>query len=487
MSILATFTKLPIEKIATYSLLSLFLGLLGLGIYIEKYWLAAIPLLLCFAYLIVYHYKLLYWILLLSIAASITYDFNKNLSTDFPTEFISIALTGIFWVLWLVHKPPSLRYLWNHKLFWGLIAIWFWSIVAGLQAENMSISIKYVAAKVWYITSFFIFTFYMIRSVHDIRKIFWYLYIPILLTAIYSFFRTFMGGFSFEFTNQYSLPFYDNHVIYATTMTLILPMVFVARSWYPHCSLIRILLQISIPFLLIAIYFSYTRACYLALIGGLVFVFLLRVKKLVLGYVLAVFLVTGVLFLFSKDYLYLRLAPDYNTTVMHDEFKDHLISTFYGKDASSMERLNMWISVFRMYQERPIAGYGPNNFSSTYKPYSVMYFKTWVSDNPLNLSCHNYFWLLLCEQGLVGLFLFVFFIGYVLFIIQRTYHSEGAENMRAMLSAVACIMGIFIVILFFNDLIETSKNGSLFFIFLAILIKMEQFSKKLTKNENDIL
>jgi O-antigen ligase len=159
------------------------------------------------------------------------------------------------------------------------------------------------------------------------------------------------GGFSFEFTNQYSLPFYDNHVIYATTMTLLLPFVYIARKWYPKGSLTRTLLNLSIPFLLIAIYFSYTRACYLALIGGLAFVFLLKIRKLVLGYILAVLVVTGALFVFSDDYFYLRLAPDYNTTVMHDEFKDHLISTFYGKDASSMERLNMWISVFRMYQK----------------------------------------------------------------------------------------------------------------------------------------
>lgn len=438
----------------------------------------ALPFGLAFVYVILHHFRLLYWILLLSIAFSITLDFNKRLSTDFPTEFISIGLTAIFWILWLVYKPKYLNYLWNHKIFWGLIAIWIWSVLSALQAVQVVISIKYVLAKVWYITSFFIFSFYMMQSKLEIKKIFWFIFIPILLTAIYSFVRTAVGNFNFEFTNDYSLPFYDNHVIYATTMTLILPIVYVARKWYSKGSLTRTLLNISIPFLLIAIYFSYTRACYLALIGGIVFVFLLKIRKLVLGYILAVLLVTSALFVFSYDYFYLRLAPDYNTTVMHDEFKDHLISTFYGKDASSMERLNMWISVFRMYQEKPIAGYGPNNFPSTYKPYSVMYFKTWVSDNVLNLSCHNYFWLLLAEQGLVGLLLFLLFIGLILSQIQKTYHQTTSNFTKPLLAALACIMGIFLVILFFNDLIETNKNGSLFFIFLALLVKLQQFSKE---------
>ncbi len=466
------------EKAILNSLLFLFILFLISAIKLEKYWIIALPFFFIFLFIVLYHYRFLYWLLLLSIAFSITLDFNKKLSTDFPTEFISIGLTAIFWIMWLVYRPKFLTYLWNHKIFWGLFAMWVWSVIATLQAVHILISVKYVAAKVWYITSFFIFTYYMIRSQADIKKIFWIIYIPVLITALFSFLRTIMGGFSFEFTNQYSLPFYDNHVIYATTMTLLLPFVYIARKWYPKGSLTRTLLNLSIPFLLIAIYFSYTRACYLALIGGLAFVFLLKIRKLVLGYILAVLVVTGALFVFSDDYFYLRLAPDYNTTVMHDEFKDHLISTFYGKDASSMERLNMWISVFRMYQERPIAGYGPNNFPNTYKPYSVMYFKTWVSDNALNLSCHNYFWLLLCEQGLVGLFLFIVFLGFVLYVIQKTYHNKQSGDMKPILAALAASIGIFIIILFFNDLIETSKNGSLFFIYLAILVKIQQLTEE---------
>ena len=107
-----------------------------------------------------------------------------------------------------------------------------------------------------------------------------------------------------------------------------------------------------------------------------------------------------------------------------------------------------------------------------------MYFKTWVSDNVLNLSCHNYFWLLLAEQGLVGLLLFLLFIGFVLYQIQKTYHVTNSSFTKPLLASLACIMGIFLVILFFNDLIETNKNGSLFFIFLALLVKLQQLAEE---------
>lgn len=455
--------------------MGLFILCLLAGIRYERYWLAALPFALAFGCLILRNYTILYWCLIGSIAFSITLDFNKQLSTDFPSEFLSIILTGCFWVMWWIHKPKSLNFLWNNKLFWAIGIIWLWAIICTTTAVNQIIAIKYVLAKGWYITSFLILTFYLIRSIEDFKKLFWALYLPIFITAVYSFFRTAIGGFSFENTNDYSLPFYDNHVIYATSMSLILPFVFIARHWYKRGSVLRLFLNISIPFLLLAIYFSYTRACYLALMGGITLILALRWRKLVLSYILAALIVLASLLIFSKDYFYLRLAPDYNTTVMHDEFKDHLISTFYGKDASSMERLNMWISVFRMYQEKPITGYGPNNFPSTYKPYSVMYFKTWVSDNPLNLSCHNYFWLLLAEQGLVGLAFFIILLGYILFLLQKLYFSTTNKEYQQLILALTAGFGIFIVILFFNDLIETNKNGSLFFIFIALIIKLQSW------------
>jgi O-antigen ligase len=463
-------------------LFALFLPFLLLGIWKDKLWVMAIPMLIGSFFLLIYRYRILYWILIASIPLSVTKDFNQRLSTDFPTEFICIILAGIFWVLWVVYKPKAFHFLWNHKLIWVLFTVWIWSAVSSFSAVNSLIATKYVLAKIWYISSFLFFTFWIIETKEDIKKLFWALFIPIMLTAIFSFYNTAVGGFSFENTNKYSLPFYDNHVIYATTMTLILPFVFIARRWYKKGTLVRLFLTFSMPFLLAAIYFSYTRACYLALIVGIGMLVILRFKKLVFTYSLVVILVTSILFYLARDYSYLRLAPDYNTTVMHNEFKDHLISTFYGKDASSMERLNMWVSVFRMYREKPILGYGPNNFSSCYKPYSVMYFKTWVSDNPLNLSCHNYFWLLLAEQGVFGVILFVIFIGLILYYIQKIYKETKDKDLKSMVQMMAVCMGIYLVILFFNDLIETSKNGSLFFIIIALLIRIHMLSNT-TKNE----
>ena len=137
------------DKTILNGLFVLFLSSLVFSISTERYWIMALPFVLIFIYIVLHHFRFLYWLLLVSIAFSITLDFNKRLSTDFPTEFISIGLTAIFWTWWLVYKPKYLNYLWNHKIFWGLIAIWIWSVISSLQAVQVLISIKYVLAKVF--------------------------------------------------------------------------------------------------------------------------------------------------------------------------------------------------------------------------------------------------------------------------------------------------------------------------------------------------
>lgn len=455
--------------------LGMFLIFLWVGILSEMMWIILVPSGLAIGFILFQNPILTYYTMIGMIPLSIAVDLPGGLATDFPSELLTVAMMIIFWIHILKYDLGSMKSIFNSKLIWWILIMLFWTIISVFYAEIKIISIKFVLAKLWFLTSYLFCTIYIVRKdKNQLKIIFWILFITTTITGIFSFIRTAIGGFQFDQTNYYSLPFYDNHVFYATSLTMILPWIFYACTWYEKGSVIRAILKLSIPFYMVAIYFSYTRACYLALLIGLGATILIRFHGLAKGYILTVVLTVSVLFYFSKDYTYLKLAPDYNTTVMHNEFKDHLISTFYGKDASSMERLNMWISVFRMYKERPIVGYGPNNFPHCYKPYSVMYFKTWVSDNPLKLSCHNYFWLLLAEQGVIGCILFVVFIGLVFYAIEGQFRNGKDIGLMLMLAAVTAT---YCTMLFFNDLLETLKNGAIFFIYLAILIAFSRSNK----------
>jgi O-antigen ligase len=85
---------------------------------------------------------------------------------------------------------------------------------------------------------------------------------------------------------------------------------------------------------------------------------------------------------------------------------------------------------------------------------------TYVSDNPEQSTVHNYFLLVLDEQGVPGLLIF-FALSFVLFQQgQRIYHETKDKDEKNWIMAVLlCLIGIYITT-FLSDLIETIKAGT---------------------------
>ncbi len=466
----STFDQLSINK-TIFGLSLLSLAFILAGIYMQKPIVSIIPFVIIVGFLFSIHYTLFYWILIASIPLCIVYDFNDSLSTDFPTEFLCMGIMLMYWIHILFRKEIGFLQTLKHPLFLVIVALFIWAIITTITAQNKVIAIKYTLAKTWYITTFLMVSIQLINSISKLKKFFWVFFIPLFFTVIYSFARTALGNFDFEQTNKFSLPFYANHVLYATTMSIFFPFVILAISWLKKGTITRLFLVYSSIIILLAVYFSYTRSCYIALFASFVFVFLFKWRKSIHVFIFSSIAVVSFLLFLSKEYNYLKLQPDFTKTVMHGNFKDHLIATFQGKDASSMERLNMWISVIRMSTAHPIVGVGPNNFPSTYKPYSLYHFHTWVSDNPLHLSCHNYFLLMLSEQGYVGLILFFIFNIMFLYYIEKYYHQSNIISHKNIILALGASYIILLINLLFSDLIETAKNGFFFYFLVAILIQ----------------
>ncbi len=470
--------QLKIPNIKSIILLSILgIVILFLGLFLENKILIFLPFGILISLIFSLVPRFLYFLLIASIPISVVYDFNGGLSTDFPFEFITIFLMFMVWIEILIKKNPDLTSLIKNPITLIHVLLFISAILSTITAINQTIAIKYILAKTWYLSALFIYSFIIFDTIEKLKKFFWCFYIPFIFTVILSFIKTVIGNFNFENTNLYSLPFYPNHVIYATTMSIFLPFVFYFRTWYQKGSLIRILLTWSIFLILIAIYFSYTRSCYIALIGAFIYIYFIKFKKTSRAFLLIlVFTILSIKWI-SIDYNFLKLQPDFTKTIIHQDFKDHLIATFRGKDASSMERLNMWIGGVRMHQDYIWTGVGPNNFPSSYKPYTLYHFHTWVSDNPLKLSCHNYFLLMLTEQGIIGFLIFLISIFTILYQIDQLYFKANNEKIKNLTLTLGASFVILLINLLFSDLIETAKNGFFFFFISAILIRIASWNK----------
>jgi O-antigen ligase len=275
--------------------------------------------------------------------------------------------------------------------------------------------------------------------------------------------------FSFDNITKAVRPIYRNHVNYAVFITMLLPFIFLAKSWYPVNYVRYKILKYSIPVFLAAIYLSYTRGAWLAVVAMAFYFLVLRFNLTKYVLVAAGVAVIGFTTYILKDNNYLKYSPDFEHTIYHDELAEHLTSTFEMEDMSTVERFYRWIAAVNLFKENPVVGVGPNNFVSNYKKYTVTAYETYISDNEERSTVHNYFLLLLTEEGLPALVLFIALLVTILLTAQKTYNTVTENRKKYIVAITLCIVA-FLLNNTLSDLVEANKVGSLFFMCLAMLI-----------------
>ena len=233
---------------------------------------------------------------------------------------------------------------------------------------------------------------------------------------------------------------------------------------------LRVLVIAAIAIVSVALFFSYARGAWLALLAGAAAFWLIKKRLLLHAYIASIIITVGLLFWVKENDRYLQYAHDYKTTIFHKNFSEHLIATYKLKDVSTEERFYRWIAGVRMIKDNWLTGFGPNTFYNNYKGYTVPAYKTWVSNNPEHSTVHNYFLLTAIEQGIPGLFFLLLLFGAMIYYVQKLYYRIKDTFYRTAALTTGTVLTMIIVVNFLSDLIETDKIGSLFFLCLAILI-----------------
>jgi O-antigen ligase len=236
---------------------------------------------------------------------------------------------------------------------------------------------------------------------------------------------------------------------------------------------LRLVTIAAIIMVLVAIFVSYARGAWLALLIGVVTYWLIRKQKLLIAFAASLLLIIAFTVWVGGQDRYLSYSNDYRTTIFHTNFKEHLIATYKLKDISTAERLNRWVAGVRMVKDNWLAGYGPNTFYNNYKPYTIPAFRTWVSDNKEHSTVHNYFLLVLIEQGIPGLVFFLLLVGAMLYYAESLYGRTSDVFYKTAAMACGVMLMMILTVNFLSDLVETDKVGSLFFLCLAVLVVID--------------
>lgn len=454
------------------------IGSILLALATETYLLLALPAAFLVIYVALVDFKILFYLLLGSLPLSTELYFDNGMGTDFPSEPLIIGLMGVYLLYAFRHSDRIDGRFLRHPISLLLLLHLGWIMVTTVTSSYLLISVKFVLAKIWYIITFYLLAGHLLRTKADLRKMFIWVLLPLLFTVIVTLIRHSAYGFSFEDVYRVLHPFYRNHVNYACLMALFFPFVWYAVEWYKDRPLIRNLLILAIPFLLVAIYLSYTRAAYVAILlaAGVYVVIRLRWMKYMLGVALGLAFL-GVAHLSHKNN-YLDYAPDYERAITHKEFDDLLSATYKLEDISTMERVYRWVAASFMVIDKPEMGFGPGNFYHFYHGYTVSRFQTYVSDNPEKSSAHNYYLTVALEQGIPGLIIFLMLCFYTLLRAETVYHRTPDRTDRTYLLAASLSFVIILSVLLINDLIETDKVGAFFFLMLAIIVNWDLKSQE---------
>lgn len=426
-----------------------------------------IPAATLFVYWLIHDLRAIYVLMIAVLPFTVEVELPNGLGLDLPTELLMILLTGLGCILLLLNSARIPARYFLHPISVLLILHMSWIGFTTLLSTDPTTSLKYLLAKTWYIVPFYGLPFYFLKKKADILIVIKYLLLSLAIACSYVWFNHAQTGFSFSEINRSGYPIFRNHVNYACLTLISTPFYVLYTIQYKGRW--KSLLYLLGLFFIMSIFLSYTRAAMIALVVGFISVYIIKWKlikpALVIAAIASIFVIHSLL----QDNEFILHAPDYNKTISHQKFDDLIDATAKGEDISTMERAYRWVAGYYMIQDKPIAGFGPGTFYSNYKSYAISLFKTYVSGNPERSTIHNYYFLVLVEQGIVGFLIFIGIILYALIRGQSLYHQLVGFEKQLLLAAMVCFIMILTINLI-NDLIESLKVGAFFFLSLSLIV-----------------
>lgn len=434
--------------------------------YFQLLYLLLLPPALLAVYYLIQNPALLFYVLVASIPWSIEYNFSNGLGTDLPDEplmlLCAFTVVAAFAFNWKRYKDRL------HPILFVLLLYLAWTAITVYTSTDRMLSLKYMLAKCWYVLAFVGAPLLFFKDRKAFIKAAVILVVSMMAATLLVVVKHAPSGFSFESANLAPEPFFRNHVNYAALLVFTVPLqiAFLQNKRY------RTIISCILVFTIAALYLSYSRGAWLALVVGLASYCLIRRRLMVAAFLFTILLALSAIFWLKKDENYLAFAHDFNTTIYHADFSEHLAATYEFRDASTAERFHRWIAGVRMIPDRWQTGFGPNTFYANYKGYTVPAFKTWISRNEERSTVHNYFLLQAIELGIPGLLLFLALLFMLFFFAQKTYHLSTDPFTKTAAITIASILSMICVVNVLSDLIEADKVGSIFFVCIAVLIRL---------------
>jgi len=453
----------------------------------EFYWFAAIPfVLLVFILAFLATDKLMYLIVFFTpLSLNIEEMSIGRVGMFLPTEPLLFGMMIIFFLKLLYDRTFDKKVLY-HPISIAIYINLSWMLITTITSSMPLVSLKYILVRLWFVVVMYFFASQLFTNKKNILRFFWIYLIPLSVVAIYTFIHHTTYGYTERTAHWVMQPFFKDHTVYGAVLAMMLPILvcLLVLERYRHYRLITLFMTLT---LLLGIVFSYGRAAWLSLVFAAIvsIVYLFKIRRTL------VFSVAGLLLIFTtifwNDILDVLAKNEQDST--SENLSEHVQSiTNISTDASNLERINRWKSAYRMFEDKPIFGFGPGTYMFQYAPYQASEDLTIISTNAADLgNAHSEFIGPLADSGLLGALSFILIVVVFYTTASKLYYRLPKGELRTILFFVILAFTTYMINGSLNNFLDTDKASVPFWAFLAIVLCIDLHTKQMLADENEQL
>lgn len=440
----------------------------------EVYWLNVLPV----ALLIIWAMFTAVDKLLLFIAFATPLSINLEqldvggIGVALPTEPLMVGLMVLFLLKISLEKNVIDPRVWRHPITFVIIAQLIWMLVSIIPSSMPVVSIKYFIARLWFVSTMFLMVSRLFEDPRNIHRFIWAYLAGLSIVVIYTLINHAQHGFAHDPAHWVMSPFFKDHTSYGAIIAFFLPFALMAVLVKGSSRTGKGIAIFLLALLVSGLIFSYTRAAWLSLIGALG-VFLVLRLRIPTWSIVTVLVIGGVVYWANYDQI--TMAMERNREESSDDLGEHVRSiSNISSDASNLERINRWNSAVRMWQERPIFGWGPGTYMFQYAPFQASEDLTIISTNfGVQGNAHSEYLGPLSEQGLLGMGLMIALVLVTTVIVLRLYVRMPKGHDKALLMAVYLGLVTYYLHGALNNFLDTDKASVPFWAFTALIVLLD--------------
>jgi O-antigen ligase len=457
-----------------YSISFAFIILNAFAIVYEFYWFSLLPVVLAVGMWAIFSLDKLVMLAVFFTPLSIGL---KNVGFGFgislPTEPLLAIILGMCILKYLYDGKGDTKIL-NHIITTSIIINLIWMGISTITSEMPLVSLKLFIARLWFVISFFAMPLILFRKYSNMHKYVWLYLIAFIGVVIYILIRHALNGFTEQSAHWVPSPFYKDHTSYGAILAMFFPFLFYFIWYFKKNKFLQLVFIFILLLFIPATILSYTRAAWMSLAVALGVFTIMKFRIKIRTIAASAILFIALLFAFQNQ---IFMALEKNRQDSSSDLKEHVRSiSNISSDASNLERINRWKSALRMFEERPIWGWGPGTYMFQYASFQLSSEKTVISTNAGDKgNAHSEYIGPLAEAGLLGSLSFILIVICISLTAIKIIYKVKNENIKMLTLASFLSLITYFVHGFFNNFLDTDKASAPFWGFAAIITAIDLF------------